>query len=589
MSVWKLEDIYKSQDDENLKCDLSYLDGLIEEFQREYFENISINNIKASVVAYEKIAELLKKISVYSFLYSETRLDDEKATAFSQSLSEQLSVFYSKIVFYTVSIPSIDYAMLSAEFEIDDGLKKYKSWFDNCYRYKKHFLSIPEEKILVQKSITSRDSWVRLHSEILAKMQVTFDGEEKNLAEITEIASHSSDANARKDASCAIGAKLKELSFYITHIYNNIILDCAIENKMKSYEMPESFRHVDNDVDQQSVDFLTQAVVQNFSKTSHKYYKIKAKILGKSRLEYWDRNAPVKLSGILDQDISYNDSCALVLDVFKEFSSKFHDVAHDFIHKNWIDVYPKKGKASGAFSCSCSTDIHPYIMLNFLGKIRDVSTLAHELGHGIHQTLSAENGVLLAETPITISEVASLFAEKLLFEKMFAEAKNDREKIDLLCCRLDDTINTVMRQIAFFEFERKCHAARENKELSADEISQIWLEMQKKCCGDFVNIDENVEYYWCYISHFFQSPFYVYAYAFGEIFVGALYKSYKKNGEDFVEKYTKMLANGGIDRYDFAASKFALDPTTQEFWLSGIEEIENQIACLEVMCDAAIL
>ena len=575
---WKLEDIYNSTDDQSLLKDKSSVDSLVSIFRSSFKDKLSTNNLLESILKYEQIIEIIEKISSYSFLYLQTRLDDNNALSFYQSISEWLSGIESQIVFFPIEISNLDYKSAIGNSGI------YKSWVENCFKYKDHLLTNDAEEALSQKSITSNRSWIRLYDEILTRLEFEYEGEIKGLPEILEIANHSKSGDERAKASKIIASRLKDESFYIKHIYNNIILDRSVENRLRRYEKPESFRHLDNNIDSKSVDFLTDSVSEGYIKTSHKYYEIKAKLLGKEKLEYWDRNAPINLSSILNKEFDYQKGCDLVLETFGSFSDVFKDIAGDFINKSWIDVYPGKSKTSGAFSHSCSCKVHPYILLNYFGSLRDVSTLAHELGHGIHQTLSSKNGAILSETPITLSEVASLFAEKMLFEKMFEKTENDLEKIDLLCSKLDDTINSIMRQIAFFKFERRAHEMRLKQELSIEDLNQIFLETQRECLGKHVNVDDSVGYFWTYISHFFHAPFYVYAYAFGEIFTNALYGEFKKSGPDFVLKYIEMLSKGGIDRYDTAASKFGLEPKSKEFWKNGVELIAKQISDLENLC-----
>jgi oligoendopeptidase F len=333
---------------------------------------------------------------------------------------------------------------------------------------------------------------------------------------------------------------------------------------------------------------LTDSVVDQYKSTSHKYYELKARLLKKEKLEYWDRNAQINRSGLLKKKFEYHDAVRLVLETFGSFSAIFEKIAGDFIEKGWIDVYPRDGKTSGAFSHGCSPDVHPYILLNHFDGLRDVFTMIHELGHGIHQTLSSSNGPLLAITPVTLSEVASLFAEKLLFEKMLETSSNNPEKIDLLCFRLDNTINSIMRQVAFFKFERMAHEARRNGEFSTQSLSELFIDVQRECLGTYVNVDDCISRYWGCISHFFHSPFYVYAYAFGEIFVNALFNSRQLLGEQFIEKYIRMLSRGGIDSYDIAASEFDLNPLRVEFWRDGVQSIADQVQYLEALCGRSV-
>lgn len=559
-------------------ADKNAIEFLIFKFKEKFEGRVNIHNLNSAISSYEEIIGMLEKISAYAFLNLQTQLQNQRALEYYQDISEWLSQCQADLVFFDIELVKLDLKSI-------DKNSKYFPWIENCFRFKDHLLSNNEEKILALKQTTSISSWMRMYDEILARMKFNFKGENISLPEVIEIANHDDDGENRKIAALALAKGLNDHEFYIKSIYNNIILDRSIDNNIRKYNYCEEFRHLSNNIDRESVEHLRDAVVENYKRTAHKYYEIKAKLLGKERLEYWDKNASVKKSKILDKKFSYEEAVDITLRGFNKFSPEFKDIAQQFINSGWIDVMPSPGKTSGAFSHHCSCEIHPYILLNFFGSIRDVSTLAHELGHGIHQVLAARNGPLLADTPITLSEVASLFGEKLIFEELLSGATNNLEKVDLLCSKLDDTINSVIRQIAFFEFERSVHNKRKERELSARDISNIWMEKQNECLGLYVNIDERTSNYWCYISHFFQAPFYVYAYAFGEIFVNALYKKYKTSDkEEFTKKYTLMLSNGGIEKYDVAASKFDLDPKSMEFWNTGVDVIANQVNELEDLC-----
>ncbi len=582
--TWKLSDIYPSIDDENISSDKKKCEDLVSKFKDGFEGNLTPQNLKDAIRIYENILIILEKLSAFSFLYLQTRLNNQDALSFFQGISEWITSIQSELVFFDIEITNLDMGEILVEFEGDDEFKRYTSWIENCFRFKDHLLSKEGEFVASQKSMTSRYPWIRLYDEISAMMTFDFKGEKKSLSEIVEIANHSDDSDERRDASLSLSSGLQNHAFYIKSIYNNIILDTSIDNRLRKFSYAEESRHLSNNIDRQSVDYLVEAVISGYKKTSHKYYEIKSRLLGRERIEYWDRNAPIKLSKYLDRKYTYEEACDIVLEGYGSFCPEFKDIAKEFIDNDWIDVYPCDGKTSGAFSHHCCSEIHPYILLNFFGSMRDVSTLAHELGHGIHQRLSNRNGPILSDTPITLSEVASLFGEKLIFEELLKKTSNNLERIDLLCSKLDDTINSVIRQIAFFEFERKCHNIRQNGELSIEDISRIWMETQRDALGDFVNIDERLSNYWCYISHFFHCPFYVYAYAFGEIFVNALYSKYKTMGHDFVGYYRNMLSRGGIDRYDVASRVFGLNPLDSDFWFDGVKTIENQVCELEDLC-----
>jgi oligoendopeptidase F len=585
---WRLEDLYKSPGDCQLHADLAAAEDCAIKFREKYKGKVSEESLRFSILEYEKIIGITTKVLSYAFLRLQTNLNDDDALSFYQHISEEISKISSYIVFFGVEISELDKTIISTECSSNADLGVYKSWFLNCIAHKNHLLSKETEEAVLQKQLTANESWVRFYDELVARMEFIFDGNVKRLPEILDIANHSNESTNREKAARIIGEKLSENSFYIGRIYGNILLDRMIDDRLRKFDKPESFRHLDNDIDQEVVDFLVKSVVEQYQNTSHKYYKLKAKLLKKKKLEYWDRNAKINLSGILQKKFDYRDAVQIVLPTLGEFSETFVTIARKFVENGWIDVYPKDGKTSGAFSHGCSTDVHPYILLNHFGEIGDVFTLAHELGHGIHQTLSAKNGPLLSKTPITMSEVASLFSEKLIFDKIFETSSNNLEKIDLMCLKLDSVLNSVIRQIAFFKFERLAHDSRRSGNFSTRSLSDLFMETQVECLGDHVNIDNCIACYWGYISHFFHAPFYVYAYAFGELFVNALINVRKTLGMQFVDKYIYMLSRGGIDRYDVAATPFGLVPAKLEFWETGVRAIVNQIQYLEELCDCSI-
>ncbi len=584
-TIWDLSDLYQSPSDNCIIEDKLRVEKLAASFRADYKNRVSIENLKDAVLRYEAITVQRCKLSLYSHLYTCTRQNDDNALSFSQSMSEWSSDIESKLVFFTIEIANLDPNALNKITEKDIELAKYKSWILEIIKYKKHLLETNTEEALSKKDLAADNAWRKFYQETLTRIEVVFKGKKVRLPDLLEIASESSDSKTREHAFRAVSKRLKEENFYVKHIYNNILLNRSVEDKLRNYENSESFRHLSNNIDKKAVDALTDAVVNSYTKISHRYYKLKAKLLGKEKIEYWDRNAPINLSSILSKKIPYELGAKMVLDVFGKFSKTFEDIASDFINKGWIDVYAKKGKTGGAFATGgYSPEIHPYVLLNYFETISDVSTLAHELGHGVHFSLSMKNGPLLSWAPITIAETASLFAEQLLFEEIYKSTKTKYEKIDLLCKKIEKIINSSIRQIAFFEFEREAHKLRKTKELTCDEISKTYLKALRKYLGDSVNVDECVGDTWSYVQHFFVSPFYVYGYAFGELYVNALYEEYKKAGQSFIKKYIDMLSKGSIDRYDVAASKFGLDPAKKEFWEKALVSIEKEVIELEKLC-----
>lgn len=582
---WDLSYLYNSISDPRIAKDISYATKLANDFRQKYKGKLSHHNLLIAILHYEQIINICWKISSYSSLYVSTHQNDKKALSFDQSISEWSANLEKIIVFFPIEIMKLNENDLNKKMKEHPQLLKYKSWIHEVIKNKPYTLATEIEEALIQKQLVGVQAWRKFYEEVLTRIEIDFNGKKMGLPEIIKIANDSSDAQERGKAFIAISQKLKKENFYVRHIYNNIILNNLLECTLRKYKHPESSRNLSNNIDDETVDNLTNAVVENYKNISHRYFKIKARLLGKDKLEYWDRSAPVNLSKFFNKKIHYKDGKDLVLKVFGDFSPSFEKIASEFISKRWIDVYPQKGKISGAFACG--TPINPYIMLNYFDNINDVSTLAHELGHGIHFYLSKENGPLLSHAPITLAETASLFAERLLAEHMYKLTKTDEEKIDFLCNKLDSTIASIMRQIAFFKFEKDIHELRKNQELSCDDISKLFLKNIREYLGDAVHVDECVGDTWAYINHIFAAPFYVYGYAFGELYVNALFEYYKNNKEDFMKKYIDMLSKGSIDRYDEAAAKFNLNPKKKEFWENGLKYIENEIDELEKLCKKA--
>jgi oligoendopeptidase F len=333
-------------------------------------------------------------------------------------------------------------------------------------------------------------------------------------------------------------------------------------------------------VEDEIVEILTKKVKENYKNISHRYYKIKAKILGLKKMDYFDRNAP--LSKIDDEIIPFKNAKKLVLDAYQEFSPKMREIGEIFFDKNWIDAKVIKGKDSGAFSHPCVPCVHPYILMNYQGKIRDVMTLAHELGHGVHQYLAAKQGYFMSSTPLTLAETASVFGEQLTFQKILKNEKDEKKKKLIIANKVEDMINTVIRQIAFLEFEKKVHENRKNGEISLENLCNFWMEIQKESLGSAFKFDDEYKYFWLYIPHFIHSPFYVYSYAFGDCLVNSLYGIYKSGKiKNFEEKYIEMLSLGGVKHHKEMLEPFNLSIDNEEFWQSGLDVIIGYIDELE--------
>ena len=426
--------------------------------------------------------------------------------------------------------------------------------------------------------MTSFSAWNRLFDQTISNMKVDMGGESKSLEEALNylLSPHEKD---RKKAFLSVTERLRENIPLFTHIMNTICQDRSISDKWRKYKYPEQSRHLANNIEPEVVDALVNAVELNYKNTSHRYYKIKSKILGKKYLESWDRNAP--LPDTKTKEIKWNDARDIVIDAYEEFSVDLAKIVKRFFDGKWIDAKIKDGKVTGAFAHPMTTDTHPYILMNYQGKPRDVMTLAHELGHGIHQVLASDLGPLLSDTPLTLAETASVFGEMLTYRKLIQNTKNEFERKVLLASKIEDMINTVIRQISFFKFEQLVHQSRKEGELTSEDINDIWLETQKNSLGPSIKLDKMHKYLWSYIPHFIHSPFYVYAYAFGDCLVNSLYSVYEKDRSGFVTKYTDLLASGGSKHHKELLQPFDLDATDPSFWNNGISLITGMIDDLE--------
>ncbi|MDR0552701.1 MAG: M3 family oligoendopeptidase [Holosporales bacterium] len=568
------------------EADVKNLRTVVARFCKKYSSGkLSISNLDKAIASYEDIYTAMSKIMTYAFLDLQTDLQNHEKQKFFQKMSEMNTAISADVVFFTVDM--LNFELKDIQKELKDSA--YLPWIENSFRFKEHMLSHEGEKVMTMKSLSGASAWCSLYDELMARIEFDFNGTPKTLTEICSIAAEDDDKDNRKAASIALGKGLKENEFFVKSIYNNLVLDWSIDSSLGKYKTPEEGRHVSNNIDKKAVDHMLKAATDAFSKVTHRFYKTKAKLLGQDKLDYWDRAVIVKKTGFLDRHFTYEESSSVVLGAFKEFSPIFYEIAKEFIEKGWVDVMPKKGKASGAFAHPGSVDTHQYVLLNFMGKYHDVLTEAHELGHGIHQHLASKKGTLLSETPITLAEIASIFCENIVYEKIKQEADTDIKKIEITCMKLDGTMASLFRQISFFMFEKRAHKKRAAGVLSSGELSELWVETLKEYLGPYVNIDDCVASYWEYIQHFFHSPFYVYSYSFAEILVNALYDCYKNASkkDEFVEKYIKMLSQGGAERYDVAMKKFGLDTGSASFWKSSMKVFETQVDELENLCRVA--
>lgn len=581
LPAWDLSDFYSSIKDKKIALDLKKIATDSEKFTKTFhgkIANLNASQLFSAIKNYEEIAEKIGKISSYSYLIYASDLSNHTNVSFHQNISEALSKFESQLVFFTLELNKIDDKKLATLLKNSD-LKKYHPFLRDIRAFKKHELSQELEKFSLEKNITGRSAFVRLFDETVNNLKFSYRKKILNSQEIFNLLSNP-DEKIRKDAAKSIGKTFEENSKIFAFITNILAKDKAIDDSWRGFEKPISARNLSNFIEDDVVDLLVKKVKENYAHTSHRYYKIKAKILGKKTLNYWDRNAP--LSKIENQKISWEEAKNLVLSAYEEFSPQMKKIGKTFFDKNWIDAQVRTGKDSGAFSHPAVPSVHPYILMNYQGKVRDVMTLAHELGHGIHQCLAGVQGHLMSSTPLTLAETASVFGEQLAFQKILKNEKDAKKKKLIIAAKVEDMINTVTRQIAFLEFERKVHDARKDAEIPLEKLCQFWMEIQKESLGPIFKFDEEYRFFWSYIPHFIHSPFYVYAYAFGDCLVNSLYGIYKSGKvKNFEEKYLAMLSYGGTKHHKEMLEPFNLSVRDPKFWQAGLDVIIEYINQLE--------
>jgi len=521
----------------------------------------------------------LAKIATFSYLNYASNLSCQKTLNFFQNINEKINELEKNLVFFTLEINQIEEEKINQLASNSNELAKFMPFIKNARMFKNHQLEEKIEKLLIDKSTTSSMAWVRLFDETINNLKFSFGKKTLNSQEIFDLICHHQE-EIRKKAAKSIEKTFADNIKIFAFITNILAKDKAIDDNLRGFNKPISSRNLSNFVEDEVVEIMVQKVKENYKNISHRYYKLKAKILGKEKLNYWDRNAPLKKGE--NKKISFNNAKEIVLQSYETFHPKMQEIGLKFFENSWIDAKVRTAKDSGAFSHPCVPSVHPYILMNYQGKIRDVMTLAHELGHGIHQFLAAKQGYLMSQTPLTLAETASVFGEQLVFQAVLKAQKNEKQKKLIIANKVEDMINTVIRQIAFLEFETKIHNARKNGEISLEQICQFWMEVQKESLGDAFIFEESYKFFWCYIPHFIHSPFYVYAYAFGDCLVNSLYGIYQsKRVDNFANKYLQMLEFGGSKNYKEILEIFGLDATNPQFWQSGLDVISNYISQIE--------
>ncbi len=583
LPAWDLGDLYKSINDPQINKDLNTYKKSAADFAKKYKGKIAKLSAKAFVEMAkncEARSVLGNKIGVFAYLSMVTQMKNAKVMTFYQNTSEKLNDYSKPVIFLSLEINKLSDAKIN-EWMQDKNAAYFKPWLSRIRMFKKYELSEDVEEILHEKSVTSGEGWERLYEETSARLKYTVDKKEYNDAEIAKL-TLDKNAQIRTKAGKEIARVCTENAPLFTLNYNMIVKDKAIEDMKRGFKSPVASQNLANRVDDKAVEALAKEVRANYANIAHRFYKLKAKWLGVKKLEYWDRNAPLPFEN--DKKYTWDETIAIVLKAYKEFSPKLYDLAKDFFNKksSWIDVPPRDGKRSGAFAMPLPEAYHPYLFLNFTGRQNDVLTLAHELGHGCHMRLSSKQGDLNDATPLTLAEVASVFAEMLTFQSLLRQAKSNQEKLCLIAGKVNDMINTAVRQIAFHFFETRVHDERRQGEVSQARLAQIWKEEMSASLGKYVNIDEVTENNWVQVGHFFWKPFYVYAYSFADCLVNSLYQVYQQGEvKDFADKYLHMLSLTGVKRYDEILKPFGLDAKDAKFWDFGLSLISSYIDELE--------
>jgi oligoendopeptidase F len=579
---WNLADLYPGTESEALSSDLDAAAGDAKSFKAQYagkVATLSGAELGAAIAAYEKIDEIIGRVMSYAQLVYAGDMSSSENGKFSQSMRERATEIGSDLLFFGLEINRIEDADLEEKLKTPE-LARYQPWLRDVRVFRPHQLSDELEEMLHEKSVAGRGAWMRLFDETMAGLRFEHDGKELTAAEVLDRLSHK-DAKEREAAARSLSKVLGENVKLFALITNTLAKDKEVEDKWRHYDRPISSRNRVNQVEDEVVDALVDAVAKSYPRLSHRYYALKAKWFGVEALDFWDRNAPLPDDD--DSVIRWDEAERTVLEAYGAFSPKLAEIGSEFFKKNWIDAPVRPGKASGAFSHPTVPTVHPYILMNYQGKTRDVMTLAHELGHGVHQVLAADQGHLQADTPLTLAETASVFGEMLTFRSMLAARKDPKERRIMLASKVEDMLNTVVRQIAFHQFETRVHDQRREGELTPEAIGDIWMDIQGESLGPAIRFDDDYRVFWTYIPHFIHSPFYVYAYAFGDCLVNSLYAVYQDAEQGFAEKYLKMLSAGGTLRHKELLAPFGLDAGDPAFWNKGLSVIEGFIDELEAM------
>ena len=584
---WNLGDLYAGMDAPELKRDLARAATEAAAFEKRWKGTLAAEAARGAegrlgeaLKAYEALEELIGRIVSYAGLvYAGDTADPRRAKLYGD-VQEKMTDAGSHLLFFALELNQIDDAALEGALAADAAFGHYRPWVLDLRKDKPYQLEDRVEQLFHEKSVTGRGAWNRLFDETMTDLRFNVDGEELTL-EPTLNKLQDADGGVRRKAAEALAATFAQNLRIFTLITNTLAKDKEISDRWRGFKDIADSRHLANRVEREVVDALASAVRDAYPRLSHRYYAMKARWLGMEAMNHWDRNAPLPEAPYAT--IPWQDAKDTVLSAYGRFSPQMADIARTFFDRNWIDAPVRPGKSPGAFAHPTVPSAHPYVLLNYMGKPRDVMTLAHELGHGVHQVLAGGQGALMAATPLTLAETASVFGEMLTFRSLLDGTTDRRQRKAMLAQKVEDMINTVVRQIAFYEFERRVHTERRNGELTADQLGKFWLEVQAESLGPAIRLREGYETFWTYIPHFIHSPFYVYAYAFGDCLVNSLYAVYRQAEHGFQEKYFEMLRAGGTKHHSELLKPFGLDASDPAFWQSGLGVIGKLIDELEAL------
>ena len=577
---WDLDDLYPGPESDALRRDLADAATEAEALHEAFAGTVADLDgaaLGALIARYEAVKETLERVGGYAYLVYCTALEDAETGRFFQTIREETTAIESRLLFLTLELNRIEDEALKEKLAAP-ALARYAPWVRDVRAFRPHQLSDEAERLLHEKQVAGRAAWVRLFDETMAQLRFPVAGEALTSAEALNLLTDK-DPALRKEAAQALGSVLGENVRTFALITNTLAKDKEIEDGWRGFARPISARNLGNRVEDAVVDALIAAVEDSYARLAHRYYGLKARWMGVGTLDYWDRNAPLPEDD--DRSIGWDEAVATVLDAYRAFSPALADIGGRFFENDWIDAPVRAGKAPGAFAHPTVPGAHPYLLLNYQGRTRDVMVLAHELGHGVHQVLAGAQGLLMAETPLTLAETASVFGEQLTFRALLDGEDDAARRRVMLAGKVEDMLNTVVRQVAFCAFERRVHDERRTGELTPEHLSEHWLAVQRESLGPALRLEGDYRFYWSYIPHFVHAPFYVYAYAFGECLVNALYAVYREEPAGFEGKYLDMLRAGGTLRHRELLAPFGLDASEPAFWSRGLDVIAGFVDELE--------